>query len=92
MFAKRVIHNFNLTTTFRTYATGSTHRVLITGSLGQIGSELAQILRDRYGRDNVVTSDVAMPLEPEAGPIQSDIRAIQFPRCCGQESFPEGVR
>jgi len=33
-------------------------RVLVTGSLGQIGSELALALRDRYGEQNVVASDV----------------------------------
>jgi nucleoside-diphosphate-sugar epimerase len=33
-------------------------RILITGSLGQLGSELAVSLRTRYGTDNVVLSDV----------------------------------
>ncbi|XP_074637506.1 L-threonine 3-dehydrogenase, mitochondrial-like isoform X1 [Acropora palmata] len=34
-------------------------RILITGSLGQLGRGLAKILRDRYGRDNVIMSDIA---------------------------------
>jgi nucleoside-diphosphate-sugar epimerase len=33
-------------------------RILITGSLGQIGSELAVALRARYGADNVVATDI----------------------------------
>ncbi len=33
-------------------------RVLVTGALGQIGSELTDELRERYGRDNVVASDI----------------------------------
>jgi nucleoside-diphosphate-sugar epimerase len=33
-------------------------RILITGALGQIGSELASFLRKRYGNENVVTSDI----------------------------------
>ncbi|MCU0662541.1 MAG: NAD-dependent epimerase/dehydratase family protein [Myxococcota bacterium] len=32
-------------------------RVLVTGALGQIGSELCASLRQRYGADNVVASD-----------------------------------
>ncbi len=33
-------------------------RTLVTGALGQIGSELVSALRDRYGAENVVASDV----------------------------------
>ncbi|MDX1501472.1 MAG: L-threonine 3-dehydrogenase [Thermoanaerobaculia bacterium] len=36
-------------------------RILVTGALGQIGSELVPALRQRYGADNVVSSDVRMP-------------------------------
>ncbi len=35
-----------------------TKRLLVTGSLGQIGSELAFALSERYGAENVITSDV----------------------------------
>ncbi len=33
-------------------------RILVTGALGQIGSELTVELRKRYGSDNVVASDI----------------------------------
>lgn len=33
-------------------------RIMITGALGQIGSELTVKLRDLYGRDNVLATDV----------------------------------
>ena len=36
-------------------------RILVTGALGQIGSELVPALRERYGIDQVVASDVRMP-------------------------------
>ncbi len=34
------------------------NRILVTGALGQIGSELTAELRKRYGRENVVASDI----------------------------------
>ena len=33
-------------------------RILITGACGQIGSELTMVLRERYGTDNVVATDI----------------------------------
>jgi nucleoside-diphosphate-sugar epimerase len=36
-------------------------RILVTGALGQIGSELVPALRERHGADRVVTSDVRAP-------------------------------
>jgi nucleoside-diphosphate-sugar epimerase len=43
-------------------------RILVTGALGQIGSELIPALQDRYGAGDVVGSDLrVMPLERLAG-------------------------
>jgi nucleoside-diphosphate-sugar epimerase len=35
-------------------------RILVTGALGQIGSELVAALRERYGADDVIASDLRM--------------------------------
>lgn len=39
----------------------TTHRILLTGACGQIGSELAPVLRERYGDDNVIATDIRPP-------------------------------
>lgn len=40
-------------------------RILITGALGQLGSEIAVALRKRYGNSNVVLIDVRNDINPE---------------------------
>jgi nucleoside-diphosphate-sugar epimerase len=52
--------------------TRETKRVLMTGAAGQIGSELAQALRKKYGPDNVLVTDVVRPPAAlaEAGPFE----------------------
>ncbi|XP_016083841.1 L-threonine 3-dehydrogenase, mitochondrial [Ornithorhynchus anatinus] len=51
-------------------------RVLITGGLGQLGVGLAKLLRKRFGKDNVILSDIRKPPDHvfSSGPfIYSDI-------------------
>lgn len=36
-------------------------KILVTGALGQIGTELVAALRERYGQTHVVASDIRMP-------------------------------
>jgi nucleoside-diphosphate-sugar epimerase len=39
-------------------------RILLTGGLGQLGSELATELRARYGEDSVIVTDIREPADP----------------------------
>ena len=48
-------------------------RILVTGAVGQIGSELTLELRQRYGDSNVVASDVKLPSDialRDGGPFE----------------------
>ncbi len=53
-------------------ASASARSILVTGALGQIGSELVPALCDRYGSERVISSDLRMePLgEPFSGPSE----------------------
>ncbi len=47
-------------------------KILVTGAVGQIGSELVAFLRERFGNDNVVAAGHAKPPDPDlrdAGPF-----------------------
>ena len=43
--------------------------ILVTGALGQIGSELVTALRERYGESAVIASDIRMPPRGNDGPF-----------------------
>jgi nucleoside-diphosphate-sugar epimerase len=52
---------------------GRDNHILVTGALGQIGSELTMRLRERYGSENVVASDIKKNPQPEirnSGPYE----------------------
>jgi nucleoside-diphosphate-sugar epimerase len=44
--------------------------ILVTGALGQIGAELVNALRVRYGANAVVASDIRMPPRGTEGPFE----------------------
>jgi nucleoside-diphosphate-sugar epimerase len=48
-------------------------RIIITGAAGQIGSELTLVLRNKYGNDNVLATDIKPQINSElrdSGPFQ----------------------
>ncbi len=51
--------------------TQDTKRIMVTGAAGQIGSELAALLRKRHGADRVLVTDIVAPSGPaaDAGPF-----------------------
>ncbi len=44
-------------------------KILVIGSSGQIGTELVEGLRDRFGAENVVASDIKQPQVEQSGPF-----------------------
>ena len=48
-------------------------KILITGSIGQIGSELTLEMRKKYGAENVIATDIRMPSDTklrDSGPFE----------------------
>jgi len=58
-------------------------RIIITGAAGQIGSELTMVLRERYGNENVLATDIKQPTAKllDSGPFEiadcMDIKAVE---------------
>ncbi len=62
-------------------------RILVTGALGQIGSELVSALRERYGPEHVVASDIRV------APAGMDSEGpFQLIDCTSQRQIQEAVR
>ncbi len=59
--------------------------ILVTGALGQIGSELVNALRQRYGEERVIASDIRMPPRGNEGPFE-------FVDCTNQRSIDDVIR
>jgi nucleoside-diphosphate-sugar epimerase len=48
----------------------TTEKILVVGSSGQLGTELVQSLRNIYGIDNVIASDVKLTEQAKEGPFE----------------------
>lgn len=46
-------------------------RILVIGSSGQIGTELVEALRAKYGNANIVASDIREPQVEQSGPFET---------------------
>src|SRR5215831_6231601 len=60
---------------------GEMQRILVTGAMGQIGSELVPALRERFGVDHVVAADLRiMPRERPSRGIYEHVDCTQAPQ------------
>ncbi|KAJ1661108.1 hypothetical protein IWQ61_000044 [Dispira simplex] len=72
-------NNFNSSAEPTQLTTSNPPRVLVTGSLGQLGIGLVNALRNRYGVHNVVASDIRKPhkdlplVHPEGPFVYADV-------------------
>ena len=57
-------------------------KILVTGALGQIGSELTAALKKIYGNDNVVTSDIRDGDIAEEFLPYEKLNVLDKPRLC----------
>lgn len=53
-------------------------RILILGSNGQIGTELAIALRDKFGNENVITSDIKAPQQHTPDSIFEEVDVLNM--------------
>jgi nucleoside-diphosphate-sugar epimerase len=62
-------------------------RILVTGAAGQVGSDLVIALRDRYGAQNVLATDIREPQGPLA-----DISPFEIVDCTDRTTMDGAVR
>ena len=55
---------------------GTSKKILVTGALGQIGSELVPALRQRYGAEQVITSDIRISADHTEADIDEALVAL----------------
>ncbi len=63
------------------------NRIFVTGAAGQVGSELVAALRDRYGNDNVLATDIR---EPEGALAESG--PFEIVDCTEHDAMEQAVR
>ena len=51
--------------------------ILVTGALGQIGTELVLALQEKYGDDKIIASDLKEPNNYNGKFVKCDIRDIE---------------
>ena len=46
--------------------------ILVTGALGQIGTELVLALQEKYGKEKIIASDVDKGVATQASPTRAE--------------------
>ena len=52
--------------------------ILVTGALGQIGTELVLALQEKYGTDKIIASDLKEPESNDCKFVKCDVTDLNF--------------